>query len=80
MAEQQFKPIDYELNDLRREREILTNELLEDKNNFAQQIRDVLGEQIKNELAKKEEPAPVKKEKKTGWFKRFLDGLSKVTT
>ena len=79
MAEQQFKPIDYELNDLRREREILTNELLADKNNFAQQMRDVLGEQIKNELAKKEKPEPVKKEKKTGWFKRFLDGLSKVT-
>ena len=79
MAEQQFKPIDYELNDLRREREILTNELLADKNNFAQQMRDVLGEQIKNELAKKEKPAPVKKEKKPCWFKRFLDGLSKVT-
>ena len=67
-----------ELNDLRRERELLTKELLDDKENFALQMRDVLGEQIKRELTKKEKPQTQKEIKKPHRFKVFLDNITKM--
>ena len=67
-----------ELNDLRRERELLTKELLDDKENFALQMRDVLGEQIKRELIKKEKPQIQKEIKKPRRFKAFLDKITKM--
>ena len=67
-----------ELNDLRRERELLTKELLDDKENFALQMRDVLGEQIKRELTKKEKPQIQEEIKKPRRFKSFLDNITKM--
>ena len=67
-----------ELNDLRRERELLTKELLDDKENFALQMRDVLGEQIKRELTKKEKPQTQEEIKKPRRFKVFLDNITKM--
>lgn len=68
------------LQDLKREREILTNELLSAKDSFANDMKDVLGEQIKKELSKSKkivEEKPVVKEKK-GIFTKILDALSKT--
>ena len=67
-----------ELNDLRRERELLTKELLDDKENFALQMRDVLGEQIKRELTKQEKPQTQTEIKKPRRFKVFLDNITKM--
>lgn len=67
-----------ELNDLRREREILAEELLSGKNAFASQVKDVLGEQIMEVL--KEQPKPVKQPetKKPSKFKTFIEKLISV--
>lgn len=67
-----------ELNDLRREREILAEELLSGKNAFASQVKDVLGEQIMEVL--KEQPKPVKQPepKKHSKFKTFIEKLISV--
>lgn len=67
-----------ELSDLRRERELLTEELLNDKNNFANSLKDTLGEQLKKELMKKEAPAPIEEKKKVSKFRRFLDNITKI--
>ena len=72
------KEIGAELNDLRREREILAEELLSGKNAFANQVKDVLGEQIMEVL--KEQPKPVKQPgpKKPSKFKTFIEKLISV--
>ena len=66
-----------ELNDLRREREILVEEVLSGRNKFAEDIKDVLGEQIARELAKKpkEEKVAVKKPSK---IKTFFEKLTSI--
>lgn len=66
-----------EISDLRREREIFTEEILSGKNTFANELNDTLGEQIKKELEKKPKevkPIPEKKSK----IKRFFDKLSQI--
>lgn len=67
-----------ELNDLRREREILAEELLSGKNAFASQVKDVLGEQIMEAL--KDSPSPIKQPapKKPSKFKTFIEKLISV--
>ena len=63
------------INDLRREREIFVNESLKEKQSFANEIKDTLGEQILEQLTKKEkivEPNIKKKSK----FEMFLDKLA----
>lgn len=66
-----------EVDDYRREREILAEETISGKNTFATEMRDVLGEQIKAELAKKKTEVPEKIEKPKGIHK-FLDKLSQI--
>ena len=63
-----------EIRDLRREREILTDEILDGKNKFANEVRDILGEDIRKVLVPKEKPV----EKKKSRFKLFLDKLARL--
>lgn len=71
------KAMSAELNDLRREREILAEEVLSGRNKFAEDIKDVLGEQIAKELAKKpkEEKPVIKKPSK---IKVFFEKLTSI--
>lgn len=70
-------PMRDSLRDYQREREILAQESIDNKNAFADNIKDTLGEQIKTELAKKYKPEKKLEEKSSG-IKKFLDKLSKV--
>ena len=68
-----------ELNDLRREREILAEEVLSEKNCFASNVKDVLGEQLIRELSNtKIEPTVIKKEKAPSKIKRIFESLFKI--
>ena len=72
------REIGAELNDLRREREILVEEALSEKNAFASEIKDVLGEQIKEVLREKPKAPKVEKVKEPSKFKKFINSLISV--
>jgi len=71
-------PIRDAIKDYNREQEILAQEAIDGKNTFANNIKDVLGEQIRTELAKKPKIAENVIEKKENKLKKFLDKLSSV--
>ncbi len=70
-------PISNELMDLKREREIFAQESIEGKNVFAENVKDVLGEQIRKELKKKAKHTP-KEAKKKNKIQNFLDKLTNI--
>ena len=67
-----------ELNDLRREREILAEEALSEKNAFASEVRDVLGEQIREVLKEQPNAQKVEKVKEPSKFKKIINSLISV--
>jgi len=69
------KIISKEIDDYRREREVLMDELSQDKDSFANQIKDELGEEIKRELIKKDDKVVADKpqKKRINIFKRLME-------
>ena len=69
------KIISKEIDDYRREREVLMDELSHDKDSFANQIKDELGEEIKRELIKKDDKVVANKsqKKRINIFKRLME-------
>ena len=62
-----------ELSDYQREQEILRDEIAGDKDCFANQIKDELGEEIKKQLMKKEQAKKEPAKKKMNIFKRLIE-------
>ena len=67
-----------EINDLRRERELLIDEEINGKNSFAGYIKDRLGNEIKAVLENKSIVEPQIKPKKKSKISLFLDKLAKI--
>ena len=63
------------MNDLEREREIMSNELFESRFMFAENLKNGLGEEIKTTL---KEQKKEKKKKKPSIITRFLKRLSEI--
>lgn len=68
-------PINDEFNDWKRERNVLMQEMFSSKSTFAEDMKDSLGEEIREALIKKIVAKEVE-EKKENKFKNFLDKLS----
>lgn len=66
------------MSDLERENEILSQELLDSRYMFAENLKSGLGEQIKATLAEQKETEKRKKKNKPSKFKLFLKRLADI--
>jgi hypothetical protein len=67
-----------EIDDYKREREILFNETIDAKESFAKGVRDEFGEEILKELKQKSEENAKEKPKEPSKFKMFLKRMFDV--